>query len=54
MLTLYKGADRFYMDIELMIGYKPTIWWKICWKYITPVVIAVRMDIQLYININKM
>lgn len=34
------GADRFYMDIELMIGYKPTIWWKICWKYITPVVIA--------------
>lgn len=33
------GVDRFYKDIELMIGYKPSIWWKICWKYITPTMI---------------
>ncbi|KAK6173295.1 hypothetical protein SNE40_016772 [Patella caerulea] len=33
------GADRFYKDIELMIGYQPCIWWKICWKFITPVII---------------
>ncbi|XP_033743262.1 sodium- and chloride-dependent GABA transporter 1-like [Pecten maximus] len=33
------GADRFYRDIELMIGYQPSAWWKICWCYITPVLI---------------
>ncbi|ESO93994.1 hypothetical protein LOTGIDRAFT_205669 [Lottia gigantea] len=33
------GADRFYKDIELMIGYQPCIWWKICWKFITPTII---------------
>ncbi|XP_041357442.1 sodium- and chloride-dependent glycine transporter 1-like [Gigantopelta aegis] len=33
------GADRFYKDIEMMIGYKPPIWWKISWKYITPAII---------------
>ncbi|XP_033647228.1 sodium- and chloride-dependent GABA transporter 2-like [Asterias rubens] len=32
------GADRFYDDIEHMIGYKPFIWFKICWKYLIPVV----------------
>nr|XP_011456838.2 sodium- and chloride-dependent glycine transporter 1 [Crassostrea gigas] len=34
------GTDRFYKDIELMIGFQPCLWWKICWKYITPVTIA--------------
>ncbi|XP_060065225.1 sodium- and chloride-dependent glycine transporter 1-like [Ylistrum balloti] len=33
------GADRFYRDIELMIGYQPCAWWKICWCFITPVLI---------------
>ncbi|XP_048777264.1 sodium- and chloride-dependent glycine transporter 1 [Ostrea edulis] len=33
------GADRFYKDIELMIGYQPCLWWKICWMVITPVTI---------------
>ncbi|OWF47645.1 sodium- and chloride-dependent GABA transporter 1-like [Mizuhopecten yessoensis] len=33
------GADRFYRDIELMIGYQPCVWWKISWCYITPILI---------------
>ncbi|XP_069142229.1 sodium- and chloride-dependent GABA transporter 1-like [Argopecten irradians] len=27
------GADRFYKDLELMIGYQPSVWWKICWCF---------------------
>ncbi|XP_060080599.1 sodium- and chloride-dependent glycine transporter 1-like [Ylistrum balloti] len=34
------GADRFYKDIELMIGYQPNIWWKICWCFISPSMIT--------------
>ena len=33
------GVDRFYKDIELMIGYQPHAIWKIMWKFVTPIVI---------------
>ncbi|KAK3700358.1 hypothetical protein QZH41_009772, partial [Actinostola sp. cb2023] len=35
------GADRFAKDIEMMIGYKISRWWTLCWKYFTPTVIIV-------------
>lgn len=31
--------DRFYKDIELMIGFKPSMYWKGLWCYVTPVTI---------------
>lgn len=33
------GADRFYGNITHMIGYRPNILMKYCWKYITPFII---------------
>ncbi|KAK3099623.1 hypothetical protein FSP39_007129 [Pinctada imbricata] len=33
------GTDRFYKDIEVMIGYKPHKIWKYMWKFVTPLVI---------------
>ncbi|XP_069484690.1 sodium- and chloride-dependent GABA transporter 2-like [Ambystoma mexicanum] len=32
------GADKFYDDIEHMIGYKPILAIKYCWKFVTPAV----------------
>ncbi|KAJ8958207.1 hypothetical protein NQ317_018046, partial [Molorchus minor] len=33
------GTDNFARDIEKMIGHRPGIFWRICWKYISPVFI---------------
>uniref|UniRef100_A0A8C2G1V0 Transporter n=1 Tax=Cyprinus carpio TaxID=7962 RepID=A0A8C2G1V0_CYPCA len=34
------GSDRFYSNIEDMIGYKPIFFIKWCWKYFTPGICA--------------
>lgn len=33
------GADRFMRDLEMVLGYKLSRWWKICWMFISPVII---------------
>lgn len=35
--NLYKGVDRFSDDVEAMTGRKPYLWFRICWKYISPI-----------------
>ncbi|XP_077977814.1 sodium- and chloride-dependent glycine transporter 1-like [Glandiceps talaboti] len=34
------GVDNFYDDISMMILRRPSVWWKICWMCITPIVIT--------------
>lgn len=33
------GAERFSDDLEFMLGFRPGIYWRICWKFISPVVL---------------
>ncbi|RUS89267.1 hypothetical protein EGW08_002941 [Elysia chlorotica] len=33
------GVDRFMKDIKLMIGVRPSPYWKYMWKYITPAIV---------------
>jgi hypothetical protein len=38
-LSYLAGVERFYKDIELMIGFRPSRYWKILWCFITPATI---------------
>lgn len=35
------GIDRFSEDLEFMIGHKPSIFWRISWSFISPLIILV-------------
>uniref|UniRef100_A0A3P8VPR3 Transporter n=1 Tax=Cynoglossus semilaevis TaxID=244447 RepID=A0A3P8VPR3_CYNSE len=35
------GIDRFCEDLEFMIGHKPSIFWQISWRFISPLIILV-------------
>lgn len=32
------GVDRFCEDIEFMLGRKTGLYWRICWKFVTPAI----------------
>lgn len=42
---LLSGSDRFYLNIEDMIGYKPIFFIKWCWMILTPGICAVSPEL---------
>lgn len=36
VINFIYGINRFFSDIEIMQGYRPSLWWKICWLVISP------------------
>lgn len=46
--------DKFSQDVQCMLGSKPGLYWRICWKFISPTFIIVRFFCltisQLYFN----
>ena len=35
------GVDRLCKDAEFMLGFKPGLYWRICWKYISPTLMII-------------
>lgn len=42
MVAYIYGIDMFMTDVEFMLGQRPSVFWKITWKFVTPVVMLVR------------
>ena len=40
-LSWVYGIDNFFKDIEMMLGHKPSAWWKVMWAYVTPILLFV-------------
>jgi len=37
----FYGTEQFSTDIENMIGHRPNMYYRMCWKYISPLIIGV-------------
>jgi len=45
--------NRFEDDIQYMLGFRPHMYWRICWRYVSPaliVIITIASIINLAIN----
>ncbi|CAH0550554.1 unnamed protein product [Brassicogethes aeneus] len=48
-VSWFYGLDRFTQDVEAMLGWKPGLYWRVCWKFISPTfIICVVMFGLLY------
>ncbi|XP_014670344.1 PREDICTED: sodium- and chloride-dependent glycine transporter 2-like [Priapulus caudatus] len=43
------GTDKLCEDIALMIGKEPSLFWRICWKYISPVILIFVLIMSLVV-----
>ncbi|KAG7473682.1 hypothetical protein MATL_G00098440 [Megalops atlanticus] len=42
------GLQRFCEDIEMMIGFQPNKFWRICWAFVTPTILTFILSLSFY------
>uniref|UniRef100_A0A673Y1X6 Transporter n=1 Tax=Salmo trutta TaxID=8032 RepID=A0A673Y1X6_SALTR len=46
--SIHTGLQRFCEDIEMMIGFQPNRFWRICWAFVTPTILTGILGLSLY------
>ncbi|XP_006000314.1 sodium-dependent noradrenaline transporter [Latimeria chalumnae] len=46
-VSWFYGVDRFSEDIERMMGFKPGLYWRLCWKFISPAFLLVVVIVSI-------
>uniref|UniRef100_A0A452T2K2 Transporter n=1 Tax=Ursus maritimus TaxID=29073 RepID=A0A452T2K2_URSMA len=44
-VSWFYGVDRFSNDIQQMMGFKPGLYWRLCWKFVSPAFLLVGVSV---------
>ena len=44
----FYGVERFCDDVEKMIGKRPSLFWRVCWQYVSPAFLMVNNLLCVY------
>ncbi|KAM6903981.1 sodium-dependent neutral amino acid transporter B(0)AT1-like [Lycodopsis pacificus] len=47
------GIDRFNEDVEFMVGHKPSIFWQVTWRFISPLIVLVILVFYLVTQVQE-
>uniref|UniRef100_A0A8C9Y0S4 Transporter n=1 Tax=Sander lucioperca TaxID=283035 RepID=A0A8C9Y0S4_SANLU len=47
------GIDRFNEDLEFMVGHKPSIFWQVTWRFISPLIVLVILVFYLVTQVQE-
>ncbi|KAA8586187.1 hypothetical protein FQN60_007756 [Etheostoma spectabile] len=47
------GIDRFNEDLEFMVGHKPSIFWQVTWRFISPLIVLVILVSYLVTRVQE-
>ncbi|XP_029299548.1 sodium-dependent neutral amino acid transporter B(0)AT1-like [Cottoperca gobio] len=47
------GIDRFNEDFKFMVGYKPSIFWQVTWRFISPLIVLVILVFYLVTQVQE-
>jgi solute carrier family 6 noradrenalin transporter-like protein 2 len=46
-ISWFYGLNNFSSDIQEMLGHKPGIYWRFCWKFVSPLFLAFIIGMQM-------
>ncbi len=41
MLCSHLGHENYFKDVEMMLGFPPPIFFRVCWRFVSPFIISV-------------
>ncbi|XP_071524094.1 sodium-dependent dopamine transporter-like [Panulirus ornatus] len=51
-VSWFYGLRRFSADIQHMLGFRPRLYWRVCWKFVAPLFILITILIGLQIQVS--
>ncbi|XP_050717625.1 sodium-dependent dopamine transporter-like isoform X2 [Eriocheir sinensis] len=51
-VSWFYGLRRFCADIQHMLGFRPRLYWRVCWKFVSPLFILITILIGLQIQMS--
>ncbi|KAA0709895.1 Sodium-dependent neutral amino acid transporter B(0)AT3 [Triplophysa tibetana] len=52
-IVVFYGMDRFCDDIEMMTGRRPNLFWRVCWRGVSPLLLLVVLVAYIIVQVQE-